>query len=105
MRSVDSVEDVGGADMVAPATCMPMPLCVFRRLLANHYGLVAALIVGIGGLLAAPPQATQAATITVNTATDENTSNATCSLREGIIAATTDAAYNGCAAGSGVDTI
>jgi len=46
-----------------------------------------------------------AAGIVVNTATDEDTANANCSLREAIIAANTDAAYNGCSAGSGADTI
>ncbi|MFN8381038.1 MAG: sortase [Anaerolineales bacterium] len=46
-----------------------------------------------------------AAGIVVNTAVDEDTNNANCSLREAIIAANTDAAYNGCSAGAGTDTI
>jgi CSLREA domain-containing protein len=41
------------------------------------------------------------ALITVNTSADENTANASCSLREAIIAANTNAAYNGCPTGSG----
>jgi CSLREA domain-containing protein len=45
------------------------------------------------------------AVINVNTASDEDVDNATCSLREAIIAANTDTAYNGCTAGSGTDTI
>ena len=44
-------------------------------------------------------------TITVNTNIDENNVGAGCSLREAITAANTDAAYGGCAAGSGADTI
>ncbi|MBV6394206.1 MAG: hypothetical protein KPEEDBHJ_03458 [Anaerolineales bacterium] len=46
-----------------------------------------------------------AAGILVNTAVDEDTNNANCSLREAIIAANTNAAYNGCTAGAGADTI
>ncbi len=43
--------------------------------------------------------------IAVNTLTDEDVNNANCSLREAIIAANTNAAHNGCNAGSGADTI
>jgi len=46
-----------------------------------------------------------AAGITVNTVTDEDGTGANCSLREAITAANTDAAYGGCLAGSGSDTI
>ena len=46
-----------------------------------------------------------AGTIFVNTATDDNIDNALCSLREAIVAANTDAIYQGCPAGSGADTI
>ncbi|MFQ5768489.1 MAG: choice-of-anchor Q domain-containing protein, partial [Acidobacteriota bacterium] len=46
-----------------------------------------------------------AATITVNTATDELNADGDCSLREAIQAANTDAAADACAAGSGPDTI
>ena len=43
--------------------------------------------------------------ITVTTLDDALANDAACSLREAIIAANTDAAFNGCAAGSGADTI
>jgi CSLREA domain-containing protein len=43
--------------------------------------------------------------IVVNTALDEEIDNADCSLREAIVAANTDAAFNGCAGGGGEDTI
>ena len=46
-----------------------------------------------------------AAGLVVNTATDEDVNNSACSLREAIIAANTDAAYNGCPLGSGADSI
>ena len=55
----------------------------------------AILLAGLAFALVGPTQPALAATITVNTATDEDTSNATCSLREAIKAANTDAAYNG----------
>jgi CSLREA domain-containing protein len=61
--------------------------------------LLAALV---AGLLSGPALA---ATITVNVANDENVDNGNCSLREAIVAANTNAAYNGCTAGSGADTI
>jgi CSLREA domain-containing protein len=50
-------------------------------------------------------QTAQAAGIMVNTATDEDVNNSSCSLREAIIAANTNNAYNGCPAGSGPDAI
>ncbi|MFV8819789.1 IPTL-CTERM sorting domain-containing protein [Haliea sp. E17] len=48
-----------------------------------------------------------AATITVNVGSDEDAANGSCSLREAIIAANTDADYNGCvgAAAYGTDVI
>lgn len=46
-----------------------------------------------------------AATITVNTTSDENNTGSFCSLREAIQAADTDSAYGGCSAGSGADII
>ncbi|MBI2021675.1 CSLREA domain-containing protein [Candidatus Daviesbacteria bacterium] len=46
-----------------------------------------------------------AATITVNTTNDELNINGSCSLREAIQAANTDAAVDSCTAGSGTDTI
>jgi CSLREA domain-containing protein len=46
-----------------------------------------------------------ATTITVNTTSDELAADGNCSLREAISAANTDAAVDGCPAGSGADTI
>ena len=45
------------------------------------------------------------ATIVVNTAADDNTVNGNCTLREAIQAANTNAAVDGCSAGSGADVI
>jgi CSLREA domain-containing protein len=51
-------------------------------------------------------QAASEATITVNTAADENGTNpAACSFREAVTAASTDAAFGGCTAGALIDTI
>lgn len=46
-----------------------------------------------------------AATITVNTGSDQDANDGNCTLREAIVAANTNAAFNGCAAGSGDDVI
>ncbi len=51
------------------------------------------------------PQVAQAATINVNTTVDEWNTGSDCSLREAIQAANTNAAFGGCPAGWGVDTI
>lgn len=63
---------------------------------------------GADGSRAAPETVTNphapAATITVNTAVDEDTANGVCSLREAIVAANTNAAYRGCVAGSAATT-
>ena len=56
-------------------------------------------------LLVVPEVAALAATITVDTTADAEVADAACSLREAIVAANTDAAYNGCAAGNGADRI
>lgn len=53
-------------------------------------------------LLAAPAWS---ATLTVSTTDDELNSDGDCALREAVQAANTDAAVDGCAAGSGADTI
>ncbi len=45
------------------------------------------------------------ASLVVNTLADADTDDAYCSLREAIVSANTDAAYHGCAAGSGDDMI
>jgi CSLREA domain-containing protein len=50
-------------------------------------------------------QPAYAASITVTTTADENNTGASCSLREAITAANTNAAVSGCSAGSGTDTI
>jgi CSLREA domain-containing protein len=64
------------------------------------FALLVSLLVS--GLIVTPAYA---AGITVNTTADENNTGAACSLREAITAANTDAAYGGCTAGSGADTI
>ncbi len=57
-------------------------------------------------LLWLPTPVVHAATITVTTLVDEDVANGFCSLREAIVAANTNAAYNGCGAGTvGMDTI
>jgi len=57
-------------------------------------------------LIAQPLSVARAAAINVDTTDDEyNTDPAECSLREAIQAANTDAAFGGCDAGSGDDTI
>ena len=60
---------------------------------------VTALVVAV---LAAPAGA---ATITVNSTADAFAADSSCTLREAITAANTDAATGGCSAGSGADTI
>lgn len=64
-----------------------------------------ALAVASALALAASPGPSAAATITVNTTTDENNFDGDCSLREAIRASNFDAFVDGCAAGSGADTI
>ena len=63
----------------------------------------------LSGLALYTPQASGAdlplSTIEVNTAADSDTADGDCSLREAIVAANTDTAYNGCNAGAGADTI
>ena len=56
-------------------------------------------------LMTRPAPIVRAATISVNTTTDENNVDGDCSLREAIIAANTDTAVDACPAGSGADTI
>jgi len=59
----------------------------------------------ITGILILNKPAAADSTIIVNTASDAVTNDSVCSLREAIIAANTNSAFNGCAAGSGTDTI
>ena len=47
----------------------------------------------------------RAATIVVNTTKDENNSSGNCSLREAILSANLDAAFDACAPGSGADVV
>ena len=72
---------------------------LITRLVFTSFLIVTLLFSGLG---ATPVYATG---IVVNTALDENIDNADCSLREAIIASSVRAAYNGCAPGSGIDTI
>jgi CSLREA domain-containing protein len=55
-------------------------------------------------LVSLPVSVVQAASISVNTTTDEVNADGDCSLREAIIAANTNAAVDGCPAGSVVET-
>jgi titin len=74
---------------------------------ARHLTRIARLAIGfVAGFVAigwAHP-AQGAAMIVVNTLADEDINNGSCSLREAIVAANTNASYNGCAAvGAGVN--
>lgn len=71
---------------------------------AVRLGLAGALLVSLTLALHTAPIA-RAATISVNTTTDENNVDGDCSLREAIIAANTDTAVDACPAGNGADTI
>ena len=57
------------------------------------------------GALALVAGSLPAATITVNSVSDQDLEDAFCTLREAIIAANVDFAYHGCGGGSGADTI
>ena len=56
-------------------------------------------------LVSFAPQVAAATTITPDTFVDDVTPNGNCTLREAIQAANTDAAVDGCPAGSGTDVI
>src|SRR5687767_1516810 len=68
-----------------------------------------ALIIGVGLLASFTASPAMAAAITVNTLADTEADDGTCSLREALVAANTDAASGAsvgeCGAGSGTDTI
>ncbi|MBN2387249.1 MAG: Ig-like domain repeat protein [Anaerolineales bacterium] len=82
---------------------------LFHPALMRRLEQVLAILILLGGVLAQTPLAVQAApmraAIGVTTTADEYGAGAGCSLREAIQAANTDAAFGGCPAGSGVDTI
>jgi fibronectin-binding autotransporter adhesin len=79
---------------------------ITRQIAAAALGTAMALaclhLVGQGS---APARAAPSAAIHVNTTADEWDSGSDCSLREAIEAADADAAFGGCTAGSGDDTI
>jgi CSLREA domain-containing protein len=66
-------------------------------------GLLGLVCAGAITLIASAPAS--AATITPNTFNDEFNTGTSCALREAVEAANTDAAFGGCSAGSGADTI
>src|SRR3954464_9706141 len=73
------------------------------RAIRRWLSLLAILLVAIN---LQPASVAMAAGIVVNTTADEfNTNPAACSLREAIQAANSNAAFGGCSAGAGVDTI
>jgi trimeric autotransporter adhesin len=80
-----------------------------RRTLGTRYAVVLCATTLLGAVQTLGPlQPVGAATIGVTTTADEFSDpgpGAGCSLREAIRAANTDAAYGGCSAGSGADTI
>lgn len=63
------------------------------------------VLLGLGAGRALLPSAALAASITVDTTSDELNADGDCSLREAIQAANTDAAVDACSAGSGADAI
>ena len=70
------------------------------------YKLLTAMVIIAMALVALPASPAYAASITVNTTTDEVANNANCSLREAIVAANTNASFNGCTyTGTGPDDI
>ena len=69
-------------------------------------GTGARLIAGLcAATLLSVERPARAATITVDTTADDTTINGNCTVREAVIAANTNAAVDGCSAGSGADII
>ncbi len=66
---------------------------------------VVLLISQFGGIFSPVMPGQAASVIAVTTASDSISPDGLCSLREAVIAANSDAAFNGCLAGSGNDTI
>lgn len=77
-----------------------MKFANFKQLRGKKRSLLIFIVFLFSAVLSA-----NAATITVNTAVDEDNTGVNCSLREAVEAAKTDAAFGGCPAGSGPDTI
>jgi len=78
-------------------------MIITNRSIRGFFILLILLVLFLEGATHISP--VSANTITVTTTVDEDVGNSACSLREAIIAANTDAAYNGCSAGSGADII
>jgi CSLREA domain-containing protein len=71
--------------------------------LATRSSRLVPLLLGL--LAGTPPDIGTAATITVTTLADSDSSDGDCSFREAIVAANGDSSHQGCAAGSGPDRI
>ncbi|MEO8356908.1 MAG: choice-of-anchor Q domain-containing protein [Chloroflexota bacterium] len=75
-----------------------------RTIIFNKFLTAIAIIAML--LVVLPVAPASAASISVNVTNDENTNNASCSLREAIIAANNNASYNGCVySGPGPDDV
>jgi CSLREA domain-containing protein len=73
-----------------------------RRFLQVPLALLTLLTLTFTAVGVMPAYAITGANLVVNTVTDENASNSNCSLREAIIAANSDADYNGCVNSAGI---
>ena len=82
---------------IHPTLARPLHGLVWR-------GLLIGLLAAAGAWAGLPSPIAWAATITVNTTTDEYNSDGDCSLREAIIAANTNAARDACPAGQATAT-
>ncbi|MFN8466049.1 MAG: CSLREA domain-containing protein [Caldilineaceae bacterium] len=80
------------------------PMCALWRWSRLPFAAALVAVALVGGTLGFT-RAAQAATIPVNTTTDQYNTGPNCSLRDAIQAANTDTAVGGCTAGSGADTI
>ncbi len=75
------------------------------RFVLTTLALPLLVLLGLAFWFSPKTEAAQSTTITVDTQDDALNSAGDCSLREAVIAANTDAAVDGCPAGSGADTI
>lgn len=87
------------------AECQPRRISVFSRHLPKLAAAIALASAAFSIAAFGTAQTVQAASIPVNTTTDELNTDGDCSLREAVQAANTDAAVDACPAGSGADTI